>query len=254
MADKNKLIVASLELDVCYADKLKNLAAVRRMLESLDEKCHIIVLPEMFATGFTFEEDLAEDEDGLIVNAIKTLAEERQVAICGTFLAKEGDKLYNRCFFVTPQRDYYKYDKRHLFSLGHEDDYLSAGDRTCVISYAGWNIAMFVCYDLRFPKWMRNVNNSYDLIILPASWPSKRDYAWRHLQIARAIENEAYLISCNRRGIDHKGVEHIGNSMALDYAGNPIGNMQLKGVLVSELDKDKLSIFRDKYRFWQDAD
>ncbi len=254
MEKAERITVASLELDIRWADKKHNLETVAQMLATLDGKCDIAVLPEMFATGFTFDPELAEGEDGLIVESIRCFAQKHRMSLCGTYLAIDKNILCNRAFFLTPEGRCYNYDKRHLFSLGSEDKHLKAGDSKCVFNYLGWNITMFVCYDLRFPKWMRNEGNAYDLALLPASWPARRDYAWRHLQIARAIENEAYLVSCNRRGVDASGIEHIGGSMALDYAGKPIGKDAGDGTLIAELDKSRLDAFRDKYRFWQDAD
>lgn len=254
MDKASKITVAALELDIRWADKTYNLDAVGRMLAALDGKCDIVILPEMFATGFTFDSGLAEDWCGQIGDSIRCFAQKHRMALSGTYLANDKNILCNRAFFQTPDGKCYHYDKRHLFSLGGEDKYLKAGESRCVFNYLGWNISMFVCYDLRFPKWMRNEGNAYDLALLPANWPARRDYAWRHLQIARAIENEAYLVSCNRRGLDASGVEHIGNSMALDYAGKPVGSRLDDGVMIAELDKDRLDAFRDKYRFWQDAD
>ncbi len=254
MEAKDNLSVAALELDICHGSKQANIESVWRMAGVLDVECDIVVLPEMFATGFVFDSGLAEGDDGPTLAAAKEISSRFQVAVCGTFLAKDGGNLYNRCFFVTPSGDYYKYDKRHLFSLGGEDRHLMPGNARCVFNYLGWNVSMFVCYDLRFPKWMRNDGNCYDLALLPANWPAKRDYAWRHLQIARAIENQAYLVSCNRTGKDSFGVEHAGNSMALDYAGCSIGHLQHGNAVVSQLNKSKLDAFRDKFKFWMDAD
>lgn len=249
---KNELKVAVFEQDIVWADKDRNILKVKEVVSELTD-IDILVLPEMFATGFTFDANLAEEDNGHIINSMKSVAAQSGIAICGTFLAGENGYLYNRCFFITPEGSYYKYDKRHLFCLSKEKDLLAAGKEKTVFDYKGWNIALFVCYDLRFPVWMRNSNNMYDVIILPANWPDLREFAWKHLLIARAIENQAYVIAANRSGFDDFNLKYSGNGMVLDYTGamqfELIGNVK-----IATLNHEKLMAFRNKYQFWKDAD
>ena len=253
MVAKDKIKVASINMDVKWHDKHHNLSETARVINSFCQGCDLVVLPEMFATGFTFDKDMAEDKQGMIVTAVERMAADNHIAICGTYLASDGRELYNRCFFIMPDGSCCIYDKHHLFSLGGENLHLTAGDERTFFNYLGWNITMFVCYDLRFPKWMRNDGNAYDIVLLPANWPAKREYAWRQLQIARAIENEAYVVTCNRTGIDAAGMEYMGNSMIIDYAGQSVG-IDESCIVTAELDKHQLMAFRSKYRFWQYAD
>lgn len=250
---KPELNILCLETDTVWRDKERNLEQVVSLVSRYGKDVDIVVLPEMFATGFTFDAELAESDSGLIISGIRRIASDFNVAVCGTFLAEENDGLYNRCFFIEPCGTYHKYDKRHLFCLSKESSELKPGNETSVFEYLGWNISMFVCYDLRFPVWMRNKGLKYDLAILPANWPEIRNYAWEHLTIARAIENQAYLVAVNRSGTDEMNLQYAGNSMVLDFKGMKIADCR-EHVLIATLDYSKLVRFRDKYQFWRDAD
>lgn len=249
---KNEISVAAFEHDIVWADKTANLKVLEEIASKLGNT-DILVLPEMFATGFTFDESLAEGNDGLILSTVKAIAEKYNIAICGTFLATDNGNLYNRCFFITPEGNYYKYDKRHLFCLSKEKNAITAGNGKTVINYKGWNISLFVCYDLRFPVWMRNKNNIYDIAILPANWPDLREFAWKHLIIARSIENQSYVVAVNRKGYDDFNLPYSGTGMIVDYSGKQVsvtsGNLK-----IATLNYESLKSFRDKYQFWKDAD
>lgn len=249
---KKPLNIALLESDIVWNDKKANINIVSEYLCGL-KGADILVLPEMFATGFTFETLLAEPDDGYIMTCVRKLSAESGVAICGTFLASENGKYYNRCFFVTPEGGYYKYDKRHLFCLSKEAVELTAGTDNVIVDYYGWKIALFICYDLRFPVWMRNKNLKYDIAIIPANWPEVRNFAWASLLVARAIENQAYVVAVNRTGRDADNLKFVGNSNVLDFKGNSVLH-ECNGTKTAVLDYDKLSLFRNKYQFWKDAD
>lgn len=249
---KSELNVWAYESNIIWEDKDANLSEIESVVNQIDGDCDILVLPEMFATGFTFKSSLAESNDGKIVAQVKRMAKFRNIAICGTFLAVDGDKLFNRCFFITPDKSFY-YNKKHLFCMSKEKDILSPGSEKVFFDYLGWNISLFVCYDLRFPTWMRNKESEYDLCIIPANWPEVRDYAWEHLLIARAIENQAYVVGANRTGIDGAGLNHIGNSQILDFKGKSV-SIKCGLLHKATLYKDKLNAFRDKYQFLKDAD
>lgn len=249
---KNDLNIFVYESEIVWRDKKANLSDLKKISDEIGCDCDILVLPEMFATGFTFEASLAENNDGDIVTCVRNIAVDKNIAICGTFLACDNGKLFNRCFFITPDKAFF-YDKRHLFCMSKEKDILSPGSEKKCFDYCGWNISLFVCYDLRFPVWMRNVGSNYDLCIIPANWPEVRDYAWRHLLVARAIENQAYVVGANRIGLDGSNLNHIGNSLILDFKGMPI--FEKKGFLYkAKLSKDKLMAFREKFQFLKDAD
>lgn len=252
---KSKLKIAILEFNIIWKDKEFNLKYIKDTVSKIDDSFDILVLPEMFATGFTFEKQMAETENGLILSDVKRLAQDYGIAISGTFLAKENENLYNRCFFVCPDGKYYKYDKHHLFSMSDESKFLTSGNSRCVFNYKGWNISLFVCYDLRFPIWLRNLNNIYDIAIIPANWPTSRSYAWEHLLIARAIENQSYVVSANRIGVDYNGLKYPGMSMVLDPKGYIVSNKKEQmNIIEATIEKDILDSVRKKYQFWKDAD
>lgn len=251
---KELLNIMAVELDTAWMDKSGNIRQVENLVAGYCEGVDIVVLPEMFATGFTFEAGQAEDDNGYIISEIKRLAEKYSVAVCGTFLACDIDGMYNRCFFITPDGSYHKYDKRHLFCLSMEYSELKPGKETLVFDYLGWNISLFVCYDLRFPVWMRNKGLKYDLAILPANWPEIRTFAWKHLSVARAIENQSYMIAVNRSGTDALGLGYSGDSLMLDYKGDNIAARCAPCLLKATLDYSCQSRFREKYQFWRDAD
>lgn len=249
------LRIAILEFDVKWNDKESNLRYVKDVVYKIGDSFDIVVLPEMFAIGFTFDEQLAETDNGMILSDIKELAVHKNIAICGTFLAIENKYLYNRCFFVCPDGKYYHYDKHHLFCMSDECKFLTPGNDKCIFNYNGWNIGLFVCYDLRFPIWMRNLNNIYDVAIVPANWPTSRSYAWEHLLIARAIENQSYIVSANRTGVDFNGLKYPGLSMVLDPKGYVISEKNdSMNIIEAIIEKDILSTIRKKYQFWKDAD
>ena len=178
------------------------------------------------------------------------------MAIAGSFLADTGGLLGNRAFFIEPNGEECMADKRHLFSMAGEDRLLSAGDRRLKVRYRGWNIAMVVCYDIRFPVWCRNVNNEYDLLIAVANWPKVRVEAWKKLLMARAIENEAYVCGVDCKGKDVKDIEYDGTSMAVDFKGRDISVADPDGgdLVYATLSLDRLNGFREKFPAYRDAD
>lgn len=258
----NELRVALLPLDIAWADVEENLLSTAAMLRHVDPKTDLVVLPEMFTTAFLTLPGLLEaytaEVTGRTFGHLRRWSEHFGFAIAGSLIAREGSRLYNRAFLVEPTGDVTTADKRHLFSMGGESGIYSPGEkRTPIIRYRGFNIALFVCYDLRFPVWSRNVECAYDLAIYPANWPDSRAYPWEHLLIARAIENQAFVIGCNRTGADDYGTYAQGRSYVFDYFGKPIGESQRcdAGELVTAtLDLDRLRRFREKFPCWRDAD
>ncbi|NDV45677.1 amidohydrolase [Paludibacter sp. 221] len=242
---------------IVWADKKANLDRMSSRLKDLAGKTDLVVLPEMFATGFCTDRlDLAEGMDGDTVSCLKRWAQEYNMAIAGSFIAAENGKIYNRAFFVFPDTTMRTADKRHLFSMGGEDKLFSAGDKRLIVNYKGFSISLLVCYDLRFPVWSRNVGNEYDLLIYVASWPQSRIKVWNVLLAARALENQAYVCGVNRIGEDGEGVVYNGSSRLIDAKGNDLLHIPLNETVVQtcELSKKELDVFRERFPVWRDAD
>ena len=254
----NELRISLVQSDIVWEDKQKNLEHYGNLLKTVAGKSDLAVLPEVFSTGFSMHaEHLAESNDGLTISTLRSLAKEFDMAICGSFLAKgDSGKVFNRGFFITPEGEAFFYDKRHLFRMGEENEHFTAGDKKLIVSYKGWNIRLIICYDLRFPVWARNLDNEYDLLICPANWPAVRTKVWEILLPARALENEAYVCGVNRIGTDGIGVQHQGDSILIDFKGNPIVETEQNqtSVVTGTIRKDALEDFRRKFPAWRDAD
>lgn len=258
----NQLRISLLQRDIRWEEKETNLRAVRITLEKLSGQTEIAVLPEMFSTGFSMQvERLAESNDGPTLSTLRQWSRELKIAVTGSFIACEktgtGEKRYfNRGFFITPEGECTCYDKRHLFRMGHEGLHYHPGEKRCIVQYRGWNIALFICYDLRFPVWCRNRENGYDLALFMANWPEQRREAWDILLKARAIENLSYVCGVNRIGTDGNGYRHSGGTAAISYKGEVMaaaGDCSEEAITIT-LDKDKLNGFREKFPAWKDAD
>lgn len=252
------LKVATLQLDIAAGDKSHNIAETSQLIASLPEGYDIAVLPEMFTTGFICDPTqaafLAESVDGPTMTAVREMAVRHKIAVCGSFIARENDAIYNRAFFVEPSGDAYFYDKHHLFAFSGEDLAYKRGTTPVpVFRFRGWNIAMAVCFDLRFPAWLRNNDRVYDLMIIMANWPDSRAYPWKQLLIARAIENQSYVIGCNRSGADIYG-NYAGTSVIIDAKGKIIGEQPGEAVICAELSKDSLDSFRAKFPVLPESD
>jgi len=194
-----------------------------RLSGGVREKTDLIVLPEMFNTGFTMRaEDLAEDMDGKTMQWVRKTAKDYDCVVTGSLIIKEEGKYYNRMVWVKPDGDCQHYDKHHLFGLGEEDKHFSPGNEPAIVELKGWKIRLAICYDLRFPVWLRNKDAAYDILLLVASWPDKRSSHWRTLIHARAIENQSYVIGVNRVGHDGNQIYHSGHSMCIDPLGNTV--------------------------------
>ncbi len=266
------LKVAAIQLDIAWTDIEQNLIAAEDAIAALPHGCDIAVLPEMFTTGFIIDRQkatsLSEAGIGDTVKRVAKWAKRYNMAICGSYIARDADRLYNRAFFVEPSGDMTFYDKRHLFAISGEDSVYSEGHQPMpVVRFRGWNIAFAVCFDLRFPVWMRNVNAAYDLLIVMANWPDSRAYPWDILLTARAIENQSCVVGCNRAGADDYGV-YSGTSAIFDsrgrrVAGTPLdtdapadesGTGPAQLFIVAELSKSDLERFRSKFPVLQSMD
>jgi len=251
------LRVAALPLDIQRADKKSNIAAVETAFKNLPEYCDIVVLPELFSTGYIEDanmmKELAEPVQGPTINAIRHLAATHSVAIAGSFLAQDERRLCNRAFLIEPNSDETYYDKHHLFSLSDETNIFSRGERHIpVIRFRGWNVAMIICYDLRFPAWCRCRSNSYDILLVPANWPQARGYAWEHLLIARAIENQCCVVGANRGGSDKYGV-YDNLTFIFDSHGMQTGTRHGPFVM-ADFSRQEQNDFRCRFPVANDAD
>lgn len=249
--------ISLIQDSIVWADKAANLAKTAIQLRELSGKTDLVVLPEMFTTGFcTKELHLAETMDGETVRTLKDWAKEFGLAICGSFIAVDEGRIFNRAFFVKPDGTMEVADKRHLFSMGGEHKYFSAGDKRMIVSYMGFNICVLVCYDLRFPVWSRNVDNAYDLLLYVANFPDKRISSWDILLRARAVENQAYVCGVNRIGTDGVKLNYNGHSVLLDYFGEELLYFpeNESAILTHVLDKEPLLRYREKFDVSRDAD
>ena len=254
------LKVALFPQEIFWKDKASNIDTLIRLMPTIHPETDLLILPEMFSTGFVTGDKeevraLAERNTGKTIDLIKELASQYGFAIAGSFIADTGGSLYNRAFFIEPNGDETFADKKHLFTMAKEDRVFSRGHDRLAVRYRGWNIAMIVCYDIRFPVWCRNKNNEYDLLIAVANWPKVRVDAWNQLLIARAIENEAYVCGVNCKGTDNNGFEYTGDSAVIDFKGKSINiSNDDSEVIYAVLDHEKLDAFRTKFPAWKDAD
>ncbi len=251
------LTVTLVQSDIVWHDVDQNIAAFDQKIASIDQYTDLVILPEMFTTGFSMEASkLAETMDGKTVNWLREKAIEKNVAIMGSIIVEENKQYFNRLIWMNPDGSLKKYDKRHLFAMAEEDRYYRAGRDRLIVSYKGWNICPLICYDLRFPVWSRNVNFQYDLLIYIASWPDRRSYDWNTLLRARAIENQSYVIGVNRVGTDGNDLPYNGDSCIIDPGWNKTLWHQERSEVVHTmtLSKSHLNKVREKLPFSKDAD
>lgn len=247
--------IALLQSSLIWENPKANRNHFEEKINALAEKVDLIVLPEMFSTGFTMNpEAVFETMQGETVLWLQSLAKAKKVAITGSLVIKENDNFYNRLVFVFPSGEMQIYDKRHLFSLAGEDKVYSAGNQKLIVEYLGWKICPLICYDLRFPVFARNTED-YDLLLYVANWPKTRIQAWDILLKARSVENLCYTIGVNRIGLDNNNFEHNGHSQTVDFLGNYVLEPQeTEGVFIVELNKEKLFETRNKLGFLNDRD
>jgi len=251
----NILKITLIQYDIVWENTLENLNKIEKLLETQTSHSDLIVLPEMFNSGFSMNPaKIAETMQGEVVNWMVKTAAKLNSIIAGSVAIKENEQYYNRFFAVYPNGNIEKYDKRHLFRMSGEEKVYMAGDKQLIININGWRCALFICYDLRFPVWTRNQNN-YDLALFVANWPAARSDVWKTLLKARALENQSYVIGVNRIG-KSDGIEYNGNSLVYDYKGTIIGSLQehKEGVIKVELSLKELNDFKEKFPAWMDAD
>jgi len=239
----------------------KNLDHFTALFENEKPETDLIILPEMFNTGFSMNvELLAEEMNGKTIRWMREFAKDRKCTVIGSLIIKEGNSYYNRLIWMHEDGNCQSYDKRHLFSLAREDEKFTGGSSKLLIELNEWKICPMVCYDLRFPVWTRNtmdINNrpDYDCLIFIANWPEKRSYAWKSLLIARAIENQAYVIGVNRIGNDGNNIPYFGDSSIIDYTGRVLFSDSNEEFMKHfTLKKEELIKYRRAYQFLADAD
>lgn len=250
------LIVTLIQTELVWEDINANLERFEKLIDVIDDQTHLIVLPEMFSTGFSMNaENLAESMQGSAVRWLRKKAREKKADIAGSVIIAEDNNFYNRLCWVRPDGELMTYDKRHLFRYAGEEKVYTAGERNILVELNGWKIRPFVCYDLRFPAWTRNSGNRYDLALFIANWPAKRAAHWKILLQARAIENQAYVIGLNRIGTDGNGLYHSGDSSVIDPTGNIMfRNGHAACTYTVRLNYRFLQEYRTIFPAWKDAD
>jgi omega-amidase len=248
--------ISVIQPDIVWEDKTRNYQNLTKLLSPLYLKTDLIILPEMFNTGFSMRPaELSESPDGGTLKWMKEMAKKGNFGVCGSYMVKDEMKFFNRWVFVSPGNEVFHYDKRHLFSMGGENSLFSAGQSTLIFSFRGFRITAFICYDLRFPVWSRN-RDEYDLLIYAANWPEVRRNVWSTLLKARAIENQCYVAGSNRTGTDGEGISYCGESSIINPRGELVSlaesNSQCS--VTAELDMAELLDFRNKFPVSNDAD
>jgi omega-amidase len=247
--------IALIQSSLYWENPEKNRKKFQKKIHSISESVDLIILPEMFTSGFTMQPNtVAETMQGETVIWLISLAKAKNTAIMGSLIIEENNNFYNRLLFVFPSGEIQFYDKKHLFTLAGEDKIYTAGTKKLIVEYKGWKICPLICYDLRFPVFARNVEE-YDLLIYVANWPKTRINAWNALLKARAIENMSYTVGVNRIGEDDNNFQYNGHSQAVNFMGDYIiDQVETKGVFIVELNKVEQLLAREKFNFLSDQD
>lgn len=249
--------ITLVQADIAWENKKANYSKYDSLLKSLAGNADLVVLPEMFNTGFSMNCDqLAESMDGETMKWMRKTSSDNDFGIIGSFIIADQGKYYNRLVFMKPDGDYSTYDKGHLFRMEKENIFYTKGKKPVIDSFREGNFSLQVCYDLRFPVWSRNVNNCYDILVYVANWPKSRRNVWNTLLLARAVENQCFVIGVNRIGTDGNGIDYCGDSVIIDPLGRVIARtgQDIEEVVTHEISLDELRIFRQKFPVWIDAD
>ncbi len=273
------LTITTIQTNLAWENKAANLQVLENKINDLEDKTEIVVLPEMFSTGFSMQPKLfAETMEGESLLWMKEVAAKNKIILTGSLIIQENENYYNRLIWMLPNGQYGYYDKRHLFAFGEEDKHYTAGNKRLIASVKGWKINLQICYDLRFPVWARNralqtdkragessltlpekataiFSPEYDLLIYVANWPERRNHAWKTLLCARAIENQCYVVGVNRVGRDGNNINHSGNSLVIDPLGEVLYHVaDEEDVFTITLQKEHVEEVRAKFPFWKDGD
>ncbi|MBZ9786906.1 amidohydrolase [Psychroflexus sp. CAK57W] len=249
------LKITYIQTELTWEHPEANKAHFEKKLSECPSDTDLIILPEMFTTGFSMNAKANAEEVEAVLGWIKTQSKKFQVALTGSAMVKEHGNYFNRMFFVEPDGKVSKYDKKHLFTLAKEHETYTPGNERCVVEYKGWKLCLQVCYDLRFPVWARN-KDDYEVLIYVANWPEKRVSAWDILLQARAVENMSYCIGLNIIGTDGNNFPYVGHSAAYDALGKPLSehDPEEEAVQTVTLEKTHLNQLRDKLGFLRDKD
>jgi len=253
---KEELNVVLIQAPLVWENPKANRDYFTTKIKEINNKTDLIILPEMFTTGFTMNvKPNAETMEGETIKWMLQTAVERDLAITGSLIIFENEKYFNRLLFITPEGELFQYDKKHLFTLANEQEHYSPGTKKLIVAFKGWNICPLICYDLRFPVWSRNVEE-YDVLLYVANWPEARTKAWDVLLQARAIENMAYCIGVNRIGKDGNDFNYVGHSAVYDSLGNMISppSHVNDDIVTVTLKKSHLNEVRKKLKFLNDRD
>jgi omega-amidase len=271
------LTITTIQSDLRWENKAANLQRFEEIIYNITEPTEVVVLPEMFSTGFSMKpRGLAEKMDGPTLAWMKTVAAKKRVILTGSIIIEEAGHYFNRMIWMLPNGSYGYYDKRHRFAYAGENEQYTAGHKRLIASVKGWKVLLLVCYDLRFPVWSRQTPGAedsrvgeeetvvgdetgaeleYDLIIYVANWPERRNLAWKTLLQARAIENQSYVVGVNRVGMDGNNIYHSGDSMVVDPLGEVLYQVSNKETVCTHiLQKERLEEVRSRFPFWRDAD
>ncbi len=255
----SSLTFSLIQTNLFWEDKEKNLQLLEKKIYNIEGKPEIVVLPEMFSTGFSMQPEIfAETMEGQTLQWMKKVSAEKKIILTGSIMAKEHEQYFNRMIWMLPNGQYGYYDKRHLFAFANENEHYTAGKKRFIGSVKGWKINLQVCYDLRFPVWARQQPQDepeFDVLLYVANWPEKRSHAWKTLLQARAIENQCYVVAVNRTGTDGKEIYYSGDSMAVDPLGEILyTKAHEEDIVTITLQKNHLDEIRNKFPFWKDAD
>jgi predicted amidohydrolase len=247
------------QTNLFWEDKGANLAHLAEKIMGIDQYTEIIVLPEMFNTGFSMQpEKYAETMDGPTIDWMRRLAETKKAIITGSLIIKEDNQFFNRLIWMLPNGELGYYDKRHLFAYAGEDQHYTPGNKRLIASVKGWKINLQICYDLRFPVWARQSKgdaSEYDVLLYVGNWPEKRNHAWKTLLTARAIENQCVTIGVNRVGVDGNNIAHSGDSLIIGPLGEVLYHCAYEEeVFTITLQKEEIENVRNQFPFWKDAD
>lgn len=259
------LTISLIQTHLHWEDKTANLQMLEQKIMGISAQTELLVLPEMFSTGFSMKPELyAEKMDGESLQWMKRVAAAKKIILTGSLIIEENGQYFNRLIWMLPNGQYGVYDKRHRFAFAGEDEHYTAGSKRLIASVKGWRINLLVCYDLRFPVWARQSPSAadrahgeaeYDLLVYVANWPERRSHAWKTLLQARAIENQCYVVGVNRVGNDGNNIYHSGDSMVVDPMGEIVYTKKdEEDIFTITLKKEELVAVREKLPFLRDAD
>ena len=261
----SSLSITTIQTNLFWENKAANLGMFQQKINAIEKSTEIVVLPEMFSTGFNMRPQFfAETMEGETVRWMKKISADYKIILTGSIIISEDGKYFNRLIWMLPNGEYGYYNKRHLFAYAEEDKHYTAGNKRLIASVKGWKINLQICYDLRFPVWARQTpplhdhggkELEYDILMYVANWPEKRNHAWKTLLCARAIENQCYVVGVNRVGNDGNNIYHSGNTLILSPLGEVLYHMaDEEDIFTITLRKEELEEIRKKFPFWKDAD